>query len=40
VAAGLGLSVEELAGFTRNAIRASFTSDERKSAMLGELAGG
>lgn len=40
VAAGLGLSVEQLAGFTRNAIRAAFTSDERKSAMLGELAGG
>jgi adenosine deaminase len=40
VAAGLGLSVEQLAGFTRNAIRAAFTSDERKSAMLGELASG
>ncbi len=39
VAAGLGMSVEQLAGFTRNAIRAAFTSDERKSAMLGELAG-
>ena len=40
VAAGLGMSVEQLAGFTRNAIRAAFTSDERKSAMLDELAGG
>ncbi len=40
VAAGLGMSAEQLAGFTRNAIRAAFTSDERKSAMLGELADG
>jgi adenosine deaminase len=40
VAAGLGMSVEQLAGFTRNAILAAFTSDERKSAMLDELAGG
>ncbi|MGP3969253.1 adenosine deaminase family protein [Streptomyces sp. 6N223] len=40
MAAGLGMSVEQLADFTRNAIRAAFTSDERKSAMLGELAGG
>ena len=39
-AAGLGMSVEQLAGFTRNAIGAAFTSDERKSAMLGELANG
>jgi adenosine deaminase len=39
VAAGLGMSFEQLAGFTRNAIRAAFTSDERKSAMLDELAG-
>jgi adenosine deaminase len=40
VAAGLGMSIEQLAGFTRNAIRAAFTSDKRKSAMLGELASG
>jgi adenosine deaminase len=39
VAAGLGMSIEQLAGFTRNAIRAAFTSPERKSAMLAELAG-
>jgi adenosine deaminase len=40
MAAGLGMSVEQLAGFTRNAIRAAFTSDERKSTMLGQLASG
>jgi adenosine deaminase len=39
VAAGLGLNIEQLAGFTRNAIGAAFTSNERKSAMLGELTG-
>jgi hypothetical protein len=38
VAAGLGLSDAQLADVTRNAIRAAFTSDERKSAMLDELA--
>jgi adenosine deaminase len=40
VAAGLGLGVDQLADFTRNAIRAAFTTDERKSAMLAELARG
>lgn len=39
VAADLGMSDAQLAGFTRNAIQAAFTSDERKSAMLDELAG-
>ncbi|MEV5830186.1 hypothetical protein AB0L25_31915 [Spirillospora sp. NPDC052242] len=37
-AAALDMSVEQLTGFTRNAIRAAFTSDERKSAMLVEPA--
>jgi adenosine deaminase len=36
-AAALGMSDAQLAGFTRNAIRAAFTSEDRKSAMLGEL---
>jgi adenosine deaminase len=36
-AAELGLSLDQLTGITRNAIGAAFTSDERKSAMLGEL---
>jgi adenosine deaminase len=36
-AASLGMSDAQLAGFTRNAIRAAFTSEERKSAMLNEL---
>lgn len=36
-AAGLGIGVDQLVGFTRNAIEAAFTSSERKSAMLGEL---
>jgi adenosine deaminase len=40
LAAELGMSSTHLAGFTRNAIRAAFTSDERKSTMLGRLAGG
>jgi adenosine deaminase len=39
IAAGLGLSIEQLADVTRNASVAAFTSNERKSAMLGELAG-
>ncbi|MFY7070166.1 hypothetical protein ACOQFV_30280 [Nocardiopsis changdeensis] len=38
LAAGLGLGPERLADLTRNAIRAAFTSDERKAAMLAELA--
>ncbi|MDA1358928.1 hypothetical protein O1R50_04800 [Glycomyces luteolus] len=38
-AAGLGLGARELAGFTRNAIRAAFTSDGRRAAMLAELDG-
>jgi adenosine deaminase len=38
VAAGLGMGDDQLADFTRNAIRAAFTTDERRSAMLAELA--
>jgi aminodeoxyfutalosine deaminase len=38
-AAALGMGADQLAGFTRNAIRAAFTSEERKSAMLSELDG-
>lgn len=37
-AAELGMSAEQLAGFTRNAIHAAFTTDERKALMLAELA--
>ncbi|MEV3934421.1 hypothetical protein AB0K52_00360 [Glycomyces sp. NPDC049804] len=37
-AAELGLSLDQLTGFTRNAIEAAFTSDERKATMLGYLA--
>jgi adenosine deaminase len=36
-AASLGMSATQLAGFTRNAIHAAFTSPERKAAMLDEL---
>lgn len=36
-AAALGMSDAQLHGFTRNAIRAAFTSDERKRAILAEL---
>jgi adenosine deaminase len=36
-AASLGMSTPQLAGFTRNAIHAAFTSPERKAAMLDEL---
>jgi adenosine deaminase len=39
VAAGLGLDAGALAGFTRNAIRAAFTSEGRRAAMLAELDG-
>lgn len=36
-AAALGLTTDQLAGFTRNAIQAAFTSDDRRSALLAEL---
>jgi adenosine deaminase len=35
IGAALGFSLSDLAGFTRNAIRASFTAPERKRALLG-----
>jgi adenosine deaminase len=38
-AAELGFSTEELIGFTRNGIQASFTSEERKRALLAALEG-
>jgi adenosine deaminase len=38
-AAELGLSLDQLTGFTRNAIEAAFTSDGRKATMLGYLPG-
>lgn len=37
-AARLGMGIDALEGFTRNAIRAAFTSEERQAAMLAELA--
>ncbi|WP_460522853.1 adenosine deaminase family protein [Flindersiella endophytica] len=37
LAADLGMSADQLAGFTHNAIRAAFTTDERKAALLAEL---
>ena len=39
IAAALGFSPAELLGFTRNAVRASFTSAERRAALLDELRG-
>ncbi len=38
IAAALGFSPAELRGFTRNAIRASFTTAARRAALLSELA--
>jgi adenosine deaminase len=38
IAAALGFSPAELLGFTRNAIAASFTSEERRSSLLEDLA--
>ncbi len=40
LAHALGFSLDELVGFTANAIRASFTPPARKAALLAELAGG
>jgi adenosine deaminase len=37
VAAALGCSVADLLGFTRNAVRAAFTSDQRRAELLVEL---
>ena len=37
VAGALGFDRAELLGFTRNAVRASFTSPERRAALLGEI---
>jgi hypothetical protein len=37
VAAALGFSAEELRGFTRNAVRASFTTDARRGELQAEL---
>jgi len=37
IAAALGFSRSELLGLTRNAVRASFTTAERRSALLSEL---
>jgi hypothetical protein len=39
VAAALGFSPAELLGFTRNAVLASFTTEERRAALLDELEG-
>jgi adenosine deaminase len=37
IAAALGITPAELLGFTRNAVRTSFTSPERRAALLGEM---
>jgi adenosine deaminase len=37
IAAALGFSLDELLGFTRSAVRAAFTTPERKAALLAEL---
>jgi adenosine deaminase len=37
VAATLGMSPDDLLAFTRNAIRASFTSVERRAALMADM---
>ena len=39
LAAALGFSMEELLGFTRNAVRASFTTEERRAELLATVDG-